>query len=50
MANSRVLLIAFAVVAGVIALYFAGEALFNAGETVPGSGEGDPITTVTTAP
>jgi hypothetical protein len=48
MATSRVLLIALAVVLGVAALYFAAQAAFDAEGTKPGSGEGEPVTVVTT--
>lgn len=48
MATSRVLLIVLAVAFGVVGLYFAGQALFESEGTSPGSGEGEPVTVVTT--
>jgi hypothetical protein len=48
MATSRVLLIALAVVLGVVALYFAAQAAFEAEGTKPGRGEGEPVTVLTT--
>jgi hypothetical protein len=48
MATSRVLLIALAVVLGVVALYFAAQAAFEAEGKKPGRGQGEPVTVVTT--
>jgi hypothetical protein len=48
MATSRVLLIALAVVLGVVALYFAAQAAFEAEGTKPGRGVGEPVTVLTT--
>jgi hypothetical protein len=48
MATSRVLLIALVVAFGLVGLYFAGQTLFESEGRAPGSGEGEPVTVVTT--